>query len=112
MVDRLLGGAVGAMPRVRPSVERGCELRLAPLEFHAQKLREEVMEAVPLAAVVEGDQEQVGPRESVEHPGCVLALQYGAAKRAAQPIEDRGSKHQLLHGRVVRLEYLLHQELD
>ena len=63
VLDRLVDRAVVAMPRERAAVKRRREARLAMLELDAQQLREEVMEAVPLASIVERQEEQVRARE-------------------------------------------------
>ena len=93
-------------------MQRRGQARLAPLELHPQQLGEQVVEAVPPALVVERDEEQVGPRQRVEHRGRVLLLQHGIAQGAGQPFENRSAEHQRLHRRVVRLEHLGHQEID
>ena len=112
MVDRLVGRPVIAMPLVGPAVELRRTARLAVLELDLQQLREEVMEAVPLAPVVERDEEQVAARERVEPFGSAPLLVHRVAQRTAQPIKDRSAEHQRLLRRIVRLEHLLHEEID
>ena len=108
--DRLVGRPVITMPGVRAAVQRRGQPRLAPLELHPEQLGEQVVEAVPPALVVERDQEQVAPRQRVEHRGRALLLQHGIAQGAGQPLENRRAEHQRLHRRVMRLEYLRHQD--
>jgi len=62
VVDRLVRGAVLAVPLVRPAVQLRDELGVAALALHAQDLREQVVEAEPPAAIVEGEEEEVRPR--------------------------------------------------
>ena len=112
MVDRLVGRPVIAMPLVGPAVELRREARLAVLELDQQQLREEVMEAVPLAPVVERDEEEVAARERVEPFGSAPLLVHRVAQRTAQPIKDRSAEHQRLLRGIVRLEHLFHEEID
>ena len=48
----------------------------------------------------------------VEHRGRALLLHHGITQRARQPFENRRAEHQRLRRRVMRLEYLRHQEID
>ena len=112
VLDRLAGRAVVTMPGVRAAVQHRGQARLAPLELHPQQLREQVVEAVPAALVIEPDQEQVGPRQRVEHRGRALLLQHGIAQGTRQPVQNRRAEHQRLHRRVMRVEHFGDQEID
>ena len=61
VLDRLVGRPVITMPAVRAAVQRRGQARLAPLELHPEQLREQVVEAVPPALIIERDEEQVAP---------------------------------------------------
>ena len=100
------------MPAVRAAVQRRGPPRLAPLELHPEQLGEQVVEAVPPALVIQRDQEQVAPRQRVQHRGRALLLQHGIAQGAGQPLENRRAEHQRPRRRVMRLEYLRLQEID
>ena len=99
------------MPGVRAAVQRRGQAGRAPLAFHPEQLGEEVVKAVPPALIVERDQEQVAARQRAEPRRRALLLHHGIAKGAGQPFENRRAEHQLLRRRVMRLEYLRHQEI-
>src|SRR5262249_3950735 len=82
------------------------------LELDAHELGKEVVEAVPLASVVEGHEEQVRARERVEEPARALLLEHRVAQWAGQPLEDRATKHERLRRGIVCFEHLVHEEID
>jgi hypothetical protein len=55
-----------------------------------QNVREEVVVAVPAAAVVERDHEQVGAVQRLEHGLPAVLAGDGVAQGAAQPVQDGG----------------------
>src|SRR5262245_24629738 len=99
------------MPPVGSEVEVRRETGLAMLQLHAQELSEEMVEPVPLAVVVERDEEEVRARELTEPRGAALLLEHRVAERAAQASEDRRANHEVLHVGIVRLEHLGDQEV-
>ena len=68
VMDRLVHRAVIAMPGKGPAVKRRREAGLAVLELDPQELGEEMVEAVPLAEIVERQEEQVRSRERGQPP--------------------------------------------
>ena len=70
------------------------QVRLAPGQLQAQQLGEQVVVAVPVAVVVEGDQEQVGLLQLGQQLGRPLGLQHRVAQRPRQPLQDRGADHE------------------
>ena len=54
-----------------------------------QQLAEQVVVAVPLAATVQRNHEQVASFELLEHPDRPFAAGHGVAERSAHPVEDR-----------------------
>ena len=69
-------------------MEIGDQLGLPPLEFRPQQFPEQVVVAVPLAAAVERDHQQVPALHLFEDaPGPLLA-QDGVAQRAAHAVQD------------------------
>ena len=70
------------------------------------------MEAIPLARVVERQEEQVRAGERVEQLRGAFLFEQRVAQRAAQAIEDRGTEHELLRRRIVCLEHLVDEEVD
>ena len=73
MVDGQLRQPVGLAPGGRPDVQLGDQLGLAPVQLGPQQLAEQVVIAVPLAAAVQRNQQQVRPlqalKSSVRPPG-------------------------------------------
>src|SRR5674476_194032 len=60
------------------------------LSLRTQHVRKEMVVAILLAAVIERDQEEVSPIQSLQHcPAAVLAGD-GIAQWAAEPVQDRG----------------------
>ena len=112
VVDRLVRGAVPAVPLERAPVQLRHEVGLAPLELDAQDLREQVVEAVPLRAVVEREEEQVRPRERLQGACRSRLSEDRAAQRCAEPFEHRGAEHERLQLRVVGGEHLAGEEVD
>ena len=112
MLDGLAGHPVIAMPGVGAAVQGRGQARLAPVELDPQQEREEGVEAVPPALMVEGDEEQVAGRQRLEHRSGVLLVQHRIAQRAGRPFQDGGAQHQRLHRRIMRLEHLGLQEVE
>ena len=59
------------------------------LELDAQELSEELMEAVPLAAVVERHHEEIRAGELVKPFRASFLLEHRVAEGAAHPSQDR-----------------------
>jgi hypothetical protein len=112
VLDRLVGRAVLAVPRVRAGVQLRHELGLPPLQLDAQELREQVVEAEPLAPVVERQQEQVRACERLERGGGHRLAGDGVAQRRAEPLEHRRAQHEGLQLRVEAVEHLGREEVD
>ena len=93
-------------------MQLGHELRLAPLQLGPEELREQVVEAVPAAVVVEREQEEVRARERVQRRRGALGVQDGVAERRAEPLEHRGAQHERLQLRRVGGQDLGGEEVD
>ena len=89
VAERLLEVPVRLAPVRRPELELRPEARLAPLELVLEHRPEERVVAVPLALVVERDEEQVGPLDRAEHRRRAAPADDRVAQRGAQPVEDR-----------------------
>ena len=100
------------MPGKCAAVKHRRKAGLAVLELDAQQAREEVMEAVPLATIVERQEEQVRAGERVQQLVGTLLFEHRVTQRAAQPFENRGAKHERLHRGVVCFEHLVDEEVD
>jgi hypothetical protein len=70
------------------------------------------MEAIPLARVVERQEEQVGAGERVQQLRGAALFEQRVAQRTAEALEDRRAEHQLLRRQIVCLEYLVDEEVD
>ena len=78
------------VPGARPPVQ--VPHLVGPLVEQArlQHVGEEVVVAIPLAAVVERDEEQVRPVQRLQRGLAAVLPGDGIAQRTAQPVEDRG----------------------
>ena len=82
--------AVALEPGARPPVQFRDLAGLLVQQVRLQHVGEQVVVAVPAAAVVERDHEQVAPVQRLQH-GLAAALPGdGVAQRAAQPVQDGG----------------------
>ena len=74
----------------------GTTLGLLVEQARAQHVGEEVVVAVPPAAVVERDQEQVAALQRLQHGLAAVLAGDGIAQRAAQPVQDGGLQQEVL----------------
>ena len=112
VADRLGRLAVLLVPDARPSVQIGNVVGLLVQQVRLQHVGEEVVVAVPAAAVVEGHQEQVSPLQ-LGQLGLAAGLPGdGIAQRAAQPVQDGGLQQEVLDGFGLSLQDLLGQVVD
>ena len=81
-------------------------------QVRAQHIAKEVVIAIPLAPVVERDQEQIGPVERLEHGLASVLLGDGVAQRAGQPIQHRGLQKEFAHVFRLTLQDLFDQVVD
>ena len=68
--DRLLGQIVALVPLAGALVQQRHLVRLLAEQARPQHVGEQVVVAVPLPPVVQGDEEEVGALEGDEHLGC------------------------------------------
>ena len=87
--DRLLGQIVALVPLAGALVQQRHLVGLLAEHPRPQHVGEQVVVAVPLAPVVQGDEEQVGALEGREHLAAVVAAGDGVAQRPGEPVEDR-----------------------
>jgi hypothetical protein len=88
--DRVLDQVVGLGPAAGPQVQHRDLLGLLALQAGPQDVGEQVVVAVPLPPVVQGDDEEVGALERRQHVAAVGAAGDGVAQRAREPVEDSG----------------------
>ena len=61
---------------------------MATLELRSEEIAEEVVVAVPLAAIVERDDERVRACQGLERIGGVLRAEHGVAEGRRHPSQD------------------------
>jgi len=81
--------ALCPVPRRGSTMQLGCELGRNARELAPQQIAEELVVAVPLAARVERDEEQVRPRHRLQLLRTIVPTGHGVAQRPEQPLEDR-----------------------
>ncbi|HEY0581783.1 MAG TPA: hypothetical protein VGE94_06340, partial [Chloroflexota bacterium] len=67
MADRFGPLRIPLVPRARATMQLRHLIGLLVRQVRAQHICKEVVIAIPLATVVEGDQEQIGAIEGLEH---------------------------------------------
>jgi hypothetical protein len=93
-------------------MQRGDDVGLLVEQARSQHVGEQVVVAVPPAAVVERDQEQVPPIESLQRGPAIGLTCDGIAQRTAEPVEDGSLQQEGLDGGRLPLQHLLHQVVD
>ncbi len=88
MADRLGRVTVLLVPRTRAHVKCGSLVGSALEQVRLQNIREESVIAVPLAYVVERDDEKVSLFECLEHCLAVVPFGYGITQRAVESFQD------------------------
>ena len=83
--------AVLLVPRARPPVQVRHLAGLLVQQARLQHVGEEMVVAIPPAAVVERDQEQVPPVQRLQHGLAAILPGDGIAQRTAQPAQDARS---------------------
>jgi hypothetical protein len=112
LVDGLVGLAVAGVPVACPAAQVGDALRLVVEQAGAQHVAEQVVVAVPGAAVVERDQEQVRPLQLFEDRLGIVAPGDGRAQRPGQPGQDRGGEEEVAGLRRLVIEDLVGEVVE
>ena len=94
VADGLVEVAGLLMPGGGPLVQGRHQPRLGGGELQAEQLGEQVVVAIPVAAVVERHQEQVGAFQLLQQPRRAVPLQDGVAQGARQALQDRGAQQE------------------
>jgi hypothetical protein len=89
------GVDVGMLLPPRPTMELGLDHGLEVVELATQHVAEQVVVAIPLAAAVERDEEQVRGFDLVQHASRVGALQHRVAHSRRKACEDGGADQEL-----------------
>ena len=106
VLDRLLREPVRVTPRRRAAAELASGV--AP-ELELKNLAEEVVVAIPLAAIVERDEEHVRVREVGEHRNRVLAAENRVAQCRREAPQHRRAHQEVLDLRRERRQNLVGQ---
>ena len=99
-------------PFVRALVELGDEPGLALRELGAEQVGEELVIAVPLAAIVERNQEEVRALEFRQARSPSPAARLPRRRGSRERVEDRGLEEEVPLARVQRAENDLGQVVD
>ena len=81
-------------------------------QARVQDVGEELVIAIPPAAVIKRDQEQVLPLQRRQLGLTAVLAGNGIAQRAAQPVQDGGLQQEVLDMLGLALQDLLGQEID
>ena len=103
MVDRLVHGAGLQIPAGRAAMQLRQLARRAQGQLVLEELAEEVVVAIPLAAAVQGHQEEVRPLELGQGAPRVGRARHRVAQGPREPPQDRGAQQEqpALRGLVV-----------
>jgi len=101
--------AAALEPRAGPPVQVRHLVRLLVEQARVQHVGKQMVVAIPLAAVIQRDQEQVPPVQRLQH-GLAAALPGDRiAQRTAQPAQDAGLQQEGLDTFGLTLQHLLAQ---
>ena len=104
--------AVLLVPRARPPVQVRHLAGLLVEQPRMQHVSKQMVVAIPPAAVIQRDQEQVPPVQCLQR-GLAAALPGDRiAQRTAQPAQDRGLQQEGLDTIGLTLQHLLGQVVD
>ena len=106
------GLAVLGVPGAGPPVQRNRGIRIFFEETRAEYVGEEVVIPIPLAPIVERNDEQVLPIQCFE---CRLASgcpRHRVAQRSLEPVEDGRLQHEAPHGFGLAVQHLAREVVD
>ena len=100
------------VPHACPPVQVWYLVGLLVEQARLQHVGKQMVVAIPLAAVIQRDHEQVPPVQRLQH--CLAAPLPGdrIAQRTAQPAQDRGLQQERLDTIGLTLQHLLDQVVD
>ena len=79
---------------------------MAPLELRTQEIAEQMVVAIPLAVIVERDDEGIGTREVLKRTSRVRCAEHCIAQGRRHVIEDRRPEQETLEMVRLSLEHL------
>ena len=104
--------AVGRQPVGGPAVHRCHAVRILATQVRAQHVGEQLVVPVPLASVVQWDEEQVGPLQLTQHRGSVGSPGDRVAQRAGEAVEDARVEQKGADVRRKPVQHLVDQVVD
>jgi len=107
VADRLVDQPVLFGPDGGPTVKLRQPRGLGPLQLGTEEVAEQVMEAVPAALLVQGNQERVGALQLLEQILAVGPAGDRVTERTAEPLQDRGLQQEPPHPVRLTVEDLL-----
>ena len=110
--DRFLGKAVRGIPLAGGPVEERNPLGSLGRESRAKRVGEEVVVAVPVAVVVERDDEHVGAVQRLEQCCTVVAAGEAVAQLAGQLLQDGGLEQEPTRGLGLRTQDLVDEVVE
>ena len=97
MPHRVLGQIVAFVPFAGATVKHGGTFGDGAQQSRPQHVGEEVVIAVPLTPVVEGNDEEIRSLQHHEHRATTVMRGDRIAQRTAEAVEDRGLKEEVAH---------------
>ena len=94
--ERLVRASVQLAPICCPLQVHGEQLRMATVELRPEEIAEQVVVAVPPAAIVERDDERIRTRQGLERIGRVVRAEHRIAQGWRHPVEDRRAEQERL----------------
>ena len=107
--DRVLRQVVVLVPVAGAPVQHRDQVGVLAEHAGAEHVGEQVVVAGPLPLVVEGDNEEVGSIETLEHHAAVGPSRDGVAQRSGEPVEDGGVQQELADVLGLVLQHLVEQ---
>ena len=104
--------AVLLIPLARPPVQVRGGVGLLVQQARSQHVGEQVVIPIPLATVVERDQEEVPALQGLQHGLATGLAGHGIAQRTAQPVEDRGPQQEASDVVGLTLQDLFREVID
>jgi hypothetical protein len=106
VTDRLIDLAGRLVPGRGPPMQHRDQGRLAGAKLQPQQVGEQLMVAIPLAAVVQRHHKQVRRLQLAQQRGRPSGLEHGVAQRTGQPLQHRGPQQEPPQLRWLALQHL------
>src|SRR5215208_678314 len=110
--NRPLEESCTLQPHASPSSQGRHQIGLSALELVEQQLTEQMVVAIPLPLLVQGNHEQVGAGELAQEHSRILPACHRVAERTRHRPQDRGLEQKLPHFLGEASQNLLSQQTD